>query len=53
MASLADVFKEKERSNWLKAWLAIDIAKSGLEHLADNEAQNFHQHIFSQVTTTL
>ncbi|XP_052226469.1 uncharacterized protein LOC127841588 [Dreissena polymorpha] len=53
MASLADVFKEKERSNWLKAWLAIDIAKSGLEHLADNEAQTFHQHIYSQVTSTL
>ena len=53
MASLADVFKEKERSNWLKTWLAIDIAKSGLEHLADNEAQTFHQHIYSQVTSTL
>ncbi|KAH3780522.1 hypothetical protein DPMN_158338 [Dreissena polymorpha] len=53
MASLADVFKEKERSNWLKAWLALDIAKSGLEHLADNEAQNFHQHIYSQVTSNL
>ncbi|KAH3780655.1 hypothetical protein DPMN_158474 [Dreissena polymorpha] len=53
MASLADVFKEKERFNWLKAWLAIDIAKSGLEHLADNEARNFHQHIYSQVTSTL
>ncbi|XP_052226171.1 uncharacterized protein LOC127841392 isoform X3 [Dreissena polymorpha] len=53
MASLADVFKDKERTNWLKAWLAIDIAKSGLEHFADNEAQNFHQHIYSQVTSTL
>ncbi|XP_052225970.1 uncharacterized protein LOC127841290 isoform X3 [Dreissena polymorpha] len=53
MASLADGFKEKERLNWLKAWLAIDIAKSGLEHLADNEAQTFHQHIYSQVTSTL
>ncbi|KAH3780685.1 hypothetical protein DPMN_158504 [Dreissena polymorpha] len=53
MASLAELFKEKERSNWLKAWLAIDIAKSGLEHLADNEAQNFHQHIYNQVTSTL
>ncbi|KAH3780556.1 hypothetical protein DPMN_158373 [Dreissena polymorpha] len=53
MASLADVFKEKKRLNWLKAWLAIDIAKSGLEHLADNEAQTFHQHIYNQVTSTL
>ncbi|XP_052226174.1 uncharacterized protein LOC127841393 [Dreissena polymorpha] len=52
MASLADVFKDKERTNWLKAWLAIDIAKSGLEHFADNEAHNFHQHIYSQVTST-
>ncbi|KAH3699765.1 hypothetical protein DPMN_074727 [Dreissena polymorpha] len=30
MASLADMFKEKERTNWLKVWLAIDISKSGL-----------------------
>ncbi|KAH3723528.1 uncharacterized protein LOC127853294 [Dreissena polymorpha] len=49
MASLADVYKDKERTNWLKAWLAIDIAKSGLEHLADNEAQNFHRLIYSHV----
>ncbi|KAH3783237.1 hypothetical protein DPMN_161170 [Dreissena polymorpha] len=52
MASLADVFKDQERTNWLKAWLAIDIVKTGLEHLADNEAQKFHQHIYSQVGST-
>ncbi|KAH3718382.1 hypothetical protein DPMN_061185 [Dreissena polymorpha] len=48
MASLADVFNDQERTNWLKAWFIIDIAKSGLDNLADNEAQNFHKHIYSQ-----
>ncbi|XP_052247743.1 uncharacterized protein LOC127855890 [Dreissena polymorpha] len=39
MANLADVFTDKERTNWLKAWLAVDIAKSGLEQFAENEAK--------------
>ncbi|XP_052242679.1 uncharacterized protein LOC127852756 isoform X2 [Dreissena polymorpha] len=52
MASLADVYKDKERTNWLKACLAIGIAKSGLKHLADNEAQNFHRLIYSRVGST-
>ncbi|KAH3783146.1 hypothetical protein DPMN_161074 [Dreissena polymorpha] len=50
MASLGDVFKEKERTNWLKAWLALDIAKPGLENFVTNEAQNFHQHIYLKLT---
>ncbi|XP_052232504.1 uncharacterized protein LOC127845534 isoform X2 [Dreissena polymorpha] len=39
MTSLSDVFTEKERTNWLKALLAIDIAKTGLEQFVDNEAR--------------
>ncbi|XP_052220052.1 uncharacterized protein CXorf38-like [Dreissena polymorpha] len=39
MSSLSDVFTEKERTNWLKAWLAVDIAKSGLEPFVENEAK--------------
>ncbi|KAH3808667.1 uncharacterized protein LOC127834048 [Dreissena polymorpha] len=51
MASLTDVFTEKERTNWLKAWLAVDIAKSGLEHFVDKEAQIVHADIYKVVTS--
>ncbi|XP_052227337.1 uncharacterized protein LOC127842048 isoform X3 [Dreissena polymorpha] len=52
MASLAGVFKEKERTNWLKAWLALDIAKLGFENFVTSESQNFHDHIYDQVRST-
>ncbi|KAH3790691.1 hypothetical protein DPMN_168898 [Dreissena polymorpha] len=51
MASLADVFTDQERTNWLKAWLAIDIAKSGLEQFAENEAKVLHVNIYNTVLT--
>ncbi|KAH3844076.1 hypothetical protein DPMN_086328 [Dreissena polymorpha] len=47
MASLADVFTEKERTNWLKAWLAVDIAKSGLDNFAETEAKTLHANIYN------
>ncbi|KAH3811454.1 hypothetical protein DPMN_139864 [Dreissena polymorpha] len=49
MASLADVFTESERTNWLKAWLAIDIAKSGLEQFVENEAKILHDSIYNGI----
>ncbi|KAH3786716.1 hypothetical protein DPMN_164825 [Dreissena polymorpha] len=49
MARLADVFTEPERTNWLKAWLAIDISKSGLEQFVENEAQTLHGNIYNAV----
>ncbi|XP_052218328.1 uncharacterized protein LOC127835949 [Dreissena polymorpha] len=53
MASLADVFTEEERTNWLKAWLAVDIAKSGLEHFAENEAKTVHINIYNNVLSSV
>ncbi|KAH3706292.1 hypothetical protein DPMN_065677 [Dreissena polymorpha] len=53
MASLADVFTEKERTNWLKAWLAVDIAKSGLEQFAENEAKAVHTNIYKNVLSSV
>ncbi|KAH3789494.1 hypothetical protein DPMN_167675 [Dreissena polymorpha] len=52
MASLADVFTESERTNWLKALLAIDIAKFGLEHFAENEAKILHGNIYNAILTS-
>ncbi|KAH3820404.1 uncharacterized protein LOC127832627 [Dreissena polymorpha] len=49
MASLADVFTEKERTNWLKAWLAVDIGKSGLDQFADNVAKTIHANIYNTI----
>ncbi|KAH3753197.1 hypothetical protein DPMN_187831 [Dreissena polymorpha] len=53
MASLADVFTGKERTNWLKAWLAVDIAKSGLEQFAENEARTVHTNIYKTVLSSV
>ncbi|XP_052214985.1 uncharacterized protein LOC127833643 isoform X3 [Dreissena polymorpha] len=49
MANLSAVFTEKERTNWLKTWLAVDIAKSGLEQFVENEAKTIHTNIFNNV----
>ncbi|KAH3785584.1 uncharacterized protein LOC127843245 [Dreissena polymorpha] len=51
MASLADVFTESERTNWLKAWLAIDIAKSGIEQFVETEAKSLHRNIYNAILT--
>ncbi|KAH3893152.1 hypothetical protein DPMN_017296 [Dreissena polymorpha] len=51
MASLSDVFTDSERTNWLKAWLAIDIAKSAIEQFADNEAKILHGNIYNAILT--
>ncbi|KAH3770474.1 hypothetical protein DPMN_171761 [Dreissena polymorpha] len=49
MASLSAVFTEAERTNWLKAWLAVDIAKSGLEQFVDIEAKTLHTNIYNTI----
>ncbi|KAH3811271.1 uncharacterized protein LOC127836583 [Dreissena polymorpha] len=49
MASLSAVFTEKEKTNWLKAWLAVDITKSGLEQFVENGAKTLHTNIFNNV----
>ncbi|KAH3864313.1 hypothetical protein DPMN_027329 [Dreissena polymorpha] len=52
MANLADVFTESERTNWLKAWLAINIAKSGPEQFAENEARTLQGNIYNAILTS-
>ncbi|KAH3770215.1 hypothetical protein DPMN_171499, partial [Dreissena polymorpha] len=49
MASLSAVFIEAKRTNWLKAWLAVDIAKSGLEQFVDIEAKTLHTNIYNTI----
>ncbi|XP_052219208.1 uncharacterized protein CXorf38 homolog [Dreissena polymorpha] len=53
MASLSAVFTETERTNWLKAWLAVDIAKSGLEQFVENEAKTVHTNIYNNVWSSI
>ncbi|KAH3844156.1 hypothetical protein DPMN_086410 [Dreissena polymorpha] len=53
MASLADVFNDKESTNWLKAWLAVDIAKSGLDHFVETEVINVHANIYNVVWSSV
>ncbi|KAH3694403.1 uncharacterized protein LOC127862599 isoform X1 [Dreissena polymorpha] len=52
MAGIADVFTESERTNWLKAWLAIDIAKSGLEKFVETEATTLHGNIYNAILSS-
>ncbi|XP_052240952.1 uncharacterized protein LOC127851293 isoform X2 [Dreissena polymorpha] len=52
MASLSAVFSEKERTNWLKAWLAVDIAKAGLEQFVENEAITLQASIYKLVLSS-
>ncbi|KAH3770600.1 uncharacterized protein LOC127843703 [Dreissena polymorpha] len=49
MASLSAVFSEAERTNWLKAWMAVDIAKSGLEQFVNKEANTLHTNIYNTI----
>ncbi|KAH3803167.1 hypothetical protein DPMN_156868 [Dreissena polymorpha] len=53
MASLANVFTDNERTNWLKAWLAVDIAKSGSEQFAEIEAKIVHSYIYKSVLSSV
>ncbi|KAH3770465.1 hypothetical protein DPMN_171752, partial [Dreissena polymorpha] len=46
MEYLASMFTEKEKWNWLKAWLALDIARSGLEQFVEREAKIVHADIY-------
>ncbi|KAH3697563.1 hypothetical protein DPMN_085066 [Dreissena polymorpha] len=50
---LEDVFTDKEMNNWLKSWLAIGIAKSGLDNFVDKEAQSVHSRIYNTVYSNL
>ncbi|KAH3775865.1 hypothetical protein DPMN_177274 [Dreissena polymorpha] len=52
MASLEDVFLEQEMTNWLKAWLALNITKTGLHNFVDTEVQQFQLSILQSVTKT-
>ncbi|KAH3795542.1 hypothetical protein DPMN_149096 [Dreissena polymorpha] len=49
MTSLADIFSEQERTNWLKAQLALYITRSALEKFVDEEIKNIHACIFQSV----
>ncbi|KAH3775886.1 uncharacterized protein LOC127845263 isoform X2 [Dreissena polymorpha] len=53
MASLEDVFLEQEMTNWLKAWLALNITKTGLHDFVDTEVQHLQSSILQSVTSTL
>ncbi|KAH3823145.1 hypothetical protein DPMN_124944 [Dreissena polymorpha] len=43
MAKLGDVFTEKERTNWLKALLGLNITKVGLHNFVDIEIKMLQQ----------
>ncbi|KAH3775911.1 hypothetical protein DPMN_177321 [Dreissena polymorpha] len=49
MASLGVVFSEPEMTNWLKAWLAINIVKDGLQNFVDEELGEFKNNIYQAV----
>ncbi|KAH3808248.1 hypothetical protein DPMN_136601 [Dreissena polymorpha] len=45
MASLCEIMSEQEKTNWLKAWLALNITKIGLHDFVDREVQHFQNSI--------
>ncbi|KAH3801088.1 uncharacterized protein LOC127838996 isoform X2 [Dreissena polymorpha] len=53
MASLADVLSEQEMTNWLKAWLAINITKTGLRDFVDKEVKSFQTSTIQSVAFNL
>ncbi|KAH3783801.1 hypothetical protein DPMN_161751 [Dreissena polymorpha] len=53
MARLGDVFGVKEMTNWLKAWLALNITKDGLHEFVDREVKQFQTGIYQNITSTL
>ncbi|XP_052229126.1 uncharacterized protein LOC127843272 isoform X2 [Dreissena polymorpha] len=53
MARLGDVFGVKEMTNWLKAWLALNITKDGLHEFVDREVKQFKTGIYQNITSTL
>ncbi|KAH3847033.1 hypothetical protein DPMN_089345 [Dreissena polymorpha] len=53
MASLGEVFAEEEMTNWLKAWIAINITKAGLHDFVDKEVNNFQKSIIQSAASNL
>ncbi|XP_052259494.1 uncharacterized protein LOC127863864 isoform X2 [Dreissena polymorpha] len=53
MARLGDVFGVQEMTNWLKAWLALNITKDGLHEFVDREVKQFQTGIYQNITSTL
>ncbi|KAH3795514.1 hypothetical protein DPMN_149069 [Dreissena polymorpha] len=53
MASLEGMFTDREITNWLKAWLAMDIFKSGVEDFVEKEAKRLHTCIYQTVWSSL
>ncbi|XP_052225674.1 uncharacterized protein LOC127841134 isoform X2 [Dreissena polymorpha] len=53
MARLGDVFGVQEMTNWLKAWLALNITKDGLHEFVDREVKQFQTGIYKNITSTL
>ncbi|XP_052821110.1 uncharacterized protein LOC128246747 isoform X1 [Mya arenaria] len=52
MASYRDMLREKEAQNWVKAALALNITKEGLQDFVDGVLIDVHQDIYSTVRTS-
>ncbi|KAH3780890.1 hypothetical protein DPMN_158715 [Dreissena polymorpha] len=53
MASIAKIFDDQEKTNWLKAWLALDITKIGLQDFIKREIKNFQSSILQSVASNV
>ncbi|XP_052759623.1 uncharacterized protein LOC128202647 [Mya arenaria] len=52
MASYRELLKEKEAQNWVKAALALNITKDGLQDFLEDVLTCVHQDIYSAVRTS-
>ncbi|XP_052760651.1 uncharacterized protein LOC128203319 [Mya arenaria] len=52
MASYRELLKEKEAQNWVKAALALNITKDGLQDFLEDVLTCVHQDIYSTVRTS-
>lgn len=52
MARIQDVFTDQEMTNWLKAWLALNIAKEGLRDFVDDVLFQFKSTKYQPIYST-
>ncbi|XP_052760103.1 uncharacterized protein LOC128202944 isoform X2 [Mya arenaria] len=52
MTSYKDILREKEAQNWIKAAIALNITKEGLQDIVEDVLTCVHQDIYSTVRTS-
>ncbi|KAH3792347.1 uncharacterized protein LOC127836825 [Dreissena polymorpha] len=53
MANLTSILSDRETENWFKAYLALNITRSGLQEFVDKEIKNLHRNIYLSTLSML